>query len=144
MKRCPSCQTPNPDNSKRCFKCRTDLQDVEPSVPAEAAAPADPLQQEEARRIEFALIMKGFQDGARKTLKAAAQQRELLVFLLLVLLAAGLMLQLKGFGPRLAAAAGALLIWFFYSLGERLLRALAEIRNQKLAELLRNRDDVER
>ncbi len=138
MKRCPSCQTPNPDNSKRCFKCRTDLRDVEPS------APAEPLREEEARRIEFALIMAGFLAGSKKALRAAAQQRELLVFLLLVLLAAGLMLQLKGFGPRLAAAAGALLIWFFYSLGERLLRALAEIRNQKLAELMRNRDDVEK
>ncbi len=135
MKRCPQCAAPNPDNAKRCFKCRTDLAGVEISAPAEPVT-------EEQRRAEFALIMAGFFARAKNAAVAMTRRREVMVLILIVIGVCGIMPSLKGgFGVKLAVCAGGLLLWYCYSLAERLAGTLELMRRERLVAFLTKKED---
>ncbi len=134
MKRCPGCNTPNPDNAKRCFKCRADLAGVEISV---AEAP----EKEENRKAEFMRIMSEAASGLRKRLLFAARNRTRVVFILTLIALAGLLPSVKwGFGIKLAAVCLGLVFTVAFASFERLISALEGIRRDRLASLLKNRE----
>lgn len=137
MKRCPSCNTPNPDNSKRCFKCRTELTDVEPEVVTQEETPD--------RKAEFAEIFRSTSRSAADRITELLRHREAILLIVIIIGLIFLLPSVKGgFGLKAAITAGAAVLWLMLSSLEKLVRVLTDIRNIQQASMFRKADNGDR